>query len=100
MRPLMAKLKLRYRNEILQALQQAASPINLKVLMRALFPKEEIPKMERLIVKELRFLIKMKEVEKGQGSLYRIRPPKNSRARVRKEREHDFEERELRHADR
>ena len=96
----MAKLKLRYRNEILQALQNAGSPISLKVLLRNLFPKEEIPKMERIISNELRFLIKIKEVEKGQGSLYRIRPPKNSRARIRKEREHDFEERELRRADR
>ena len=96
----MAKLKLRYRNEIIQALSNAQGPISLKVLMRELFSKEEIPKMERIIVKELRFLIKMKEVEKGQGNLYRIRPPKNARARIRKEREHDFEERELRRADR
>jgi ribonuclease R len=96
----MSKLKLRYRNEIIQVLSKSQGPISLKVLMRELFPKEEIPKMERLIVKELRFLVKLKEVEKGSGNMYRLRPPKNSRARVRKEREHDFEERELRMADR
>ncbi|RZA05429.1 MAG: hypothetical protein EOP11_12840, partial [Proteobacteria bacterium] len=96
----MSKLKLRYRDEIIQALNKAQGPIALKVLMKELFPKEEIPKMERLIVKELRFLVKLKEIEKGSGNMYRLRPPKNSRIRVRKEREHDFEERELRMADR
>lgn len=90
----MSKLKLRYRDEILQALNKSQGPISLKVLMRALFPKEEIPRMERTIVKELRFLIKLKEVEKGQGNLYKIRPPKTNRARIKREREYDFEERE------
>lgn len=90
----MSKLKLRYRDQILQALHKSAGPITLKVLMRALFPKEEIPRMERTIVKELRFLIKLKDVEKGQGNLYRIRPPKTNKARLKREREHDFEEKE------
>lgn len=90
----MSKLKLRYREQILQALQKSQGPISLKVLMRTLFPKEEWAKMERVISKELRFLIKLKEVEKGQGNLYRIRPPKNTRAKLRREREHEFEERE------
>lgn len=93
--PAMAKLKLRYRDEILQVLQKSGSPITLRVLLRGLpFSKEEMPKMERVIEKELRFLIKMKEVEKGQGNLYRIRPPKTARAKIRKEREHEFDERE------
>ena len=83
----MSKLKLRYREQILQALHKSQGPISLKVLMRALFPKEEWAKMERVISKELRFLIKLKEVEKGQGNLYRIRPPKNTRAKLRRERE-------------
>lgn len=90
----MSKLKLRYRDQILQVLTKSPSPINLKTLMRALFSKEEIPRMERVIVKELRFLIKLKEVEKGQGNLYRIRPPKNTRVKLRREREHEYEERE------
>jgi ribonuclease R len=90
----MSKLKLRYRDQILQALHQSSGPIPLKALMKALFPKEDIPRMERTIVKELRFLIKLKDVEKGQGNLYRIRPPKTNKARLKREREHDFEEKE------
>ena len=96
----MAKLKLRFRNEIIQALTEAHGPISLKNLVRTLFPKEDVPKAERLIEKELRFLIKMKEVEKITGSLYRIRPPKNARIKIKKEREHDFEVRENRNANR
>ncbi len=92
----MSKLKLRYRDQILQALSQSQGPISLKALLRNLFPKDEIPRMERTIAKELRFLIKLKEVERGQGSLYRIRPPKTNRAKLKREREFDFEERENR----
>ncbi len=62
--------------------------------MRSLFPREEIPKMERVIAKELRYLIKLKDVEKGQGNLYRIRPPKTNRIKAKRDREHFFEKRE------
>lgn len=85
----MAKLKLRYREQILQALSQAKSPIPLRTILKAIFPKEELknPKFEHLISKELRYLIKMKEVEKGAGNLFRIRPPKSNRAKRERERE-------------
>jgi ribonuclease R len=94
----MAKQKLRYRNEIMDALIKANGPVSLKVILRSIFPKEDLrnPAIERNVAKELRFLIKIKEVEKGQGSLYRIRPPKSNRAKARREREHTLEEREER----
>jgi ribonuclease R len=94
--PAMSKLKLRYREQILQALSKSQGPISLRALMRLLFPKEEAARMEKTIVRELRFLIKMKEVEKGQSNLYRIRPPKTNRARLKRSKEHDFEEKESR----
>lgn len=96
----MSKLKLRYRDKILDVLQKSPSPISLRNLMRSLFPKEEIPKMERVISKELRYLIKLKDVEKGQGNLYRIRPPKTNRIKAKREREHFFERREDRRQNR
>ncbi len=77
----MAKLKLRYRNEILDTLAKANGPISLKIILRSLLTREESrnPGIERTVSSELRYLIKMKEVEKGQGSLYRLRPPKAGR---------------------
>lgn len=86
----MAKLKLRFRNEIMQALSQAQGPISLRALLRSVFPKEELrnPKIERAVNAELRYLIKMKEVERGSGGLYRLRPPKTNRAKLRREQEH------------
>lgn len=94
----MAKLKLRFRNEIIQALSQAQSPINLRGLMRAAFPPEESrnAKLERAVEKELRYLVKLKEIERGSGGLFRIRPPSNARARVKREREKPFEDKEQR----
>jgi ribonuclease R len=94
----MAKIKMRYRNEILEALAKAHGPISLKVLLRSILPREDSRNVsiERAVAKELRYLIKMKEVEKGQGSLYRIRPPKTARAKIRREHDHKFEEREQR----
>ncbi|MGE3261768.1 MAG: ribonuclease R [Bacteriovoracia bacterium] len=79
----MAKLKLRFRNEILQALSQAQGPITLRVLLRSIFSKEELsnPKIERAVDTELRYLVKIKEVERGSGGLFRIRPPKTNRAK-------------------
>jgi ribonuclease R len=90
----MSKLKLRYRDKIIETLQKSGSPISLRNLMKALFPREEIPKMERVIVKELRYLIKLREVEKGQGNLYRIRPPKTNKVKAKRDREQFFERRE------
>jgi ribonuclease R len=83
-------LKLRYRNEILEALAKAHGPISLKVILRSILSRDDQrnPGIERAVAKELRYLIKMKEVEKGQGSLYRIRPPKTARARIRREHDH------------
>jgi ribonuclease R len=94
----MAKIKLRYRNEILEALAKAHGPISLKVILRSIFPRDEARNAaaERAVAKELRFLIKVKEVEKGSGGLYRIRPAKNARAKVRREQDHKYEEREQR----
>lgn len=94
----MAKVKLRYRNEILDALAKAQGPTPLKNILRAILSKEEQrnPTYERVISKELRFLIKMKEVEKGSGSLYRIRPAKNSRVKMRREHDQPFEDRDQR----
>lgn len=94
----MSKLKLRYRDEILETLAKAHGPISLKIILRNILTKEEArnPAAERNVAKELRYLIKMKEVEKGQGSLYRLRPPKNARVRVRREREHPSEDRDFR----
>ena len=96
----MAKIKLRYRNEILEALAKASGPISLRVILRSIGSEDagRNPSFERSVAKELRFLIKLKEVEKGQGSLYRIRPPKTARAKIRRERDHKFEEKEQREA--
>ena len=79
----MAKLKLRYRNEILDVLAKNQGPVSLKVILRSILPREESrnPAIERNVAKELRYLIKIKEVEKGSGSLYRLRPAKNARVK-------------------
>ncbi|MGZ3731135.1 MAG: ribonuclease R [Bdellovibrionota bacterium] len=92
----MAKIKLRYRNEIMDALAKAHGPVSLKVILRSILTRNDPrnPGIERAVAKELRFLIKMKEVEKGAGSLYRIRPAKNARAKVRREHDQPFEDRD------
>jgi len=85
----MAKLKLRYGQEILDALAKAQGPISLRVLLRSILRRDDArnPGVERQVAKELRYLIKIKEVEKGQGNLYRLRPPKNARVKEKRERE-------------
>lgn len=94
----MAKLKIRYRNEILDALAKSQGPIALKVILRAILPREDLknPGAERNVANDLRALIKMKEVEKGSGGLYRLRPAKNARVKSRREQEQPFEDRESR----
>lgn len=90
----MAKSKLRYREPILKILQESPSPVSLKGMLRALFSKEEASKHERNLSKELRIMVKMREIERGQGDLFRIRPPKNSKIKIKQEKEHRFYERE------
>lgn len=99
----MAKLKFRYRNEILDVLAKNQGPVSLKVILRSILPKEDArnPTIERNVAKELRYLIKIKEVEKGSGSLYRLRPAKNAREKNRRQEGHQHgrgpvEDRELR----
>lgn len=96
----MAKLKFRYRNEILDVLAKNQGPVSLKVILRSILPKEDArnPTIERNVAKELRYLIKIKEVEKGSGSLYRLRPAKNARVKNRRDQDHGrpFEDREQR----
>jgi ribonuclease R len=77
----MAKIKVRYREPLLQMLT-SQGPSSLRTILRAMFSKEEAPRMERVIAKELRFLTKTREVERGPGNLYRIRPPRNSKQRA------------------
>jgi len=94
----MAKLKIRYRNEILDALAKSHGPISLKVILRAILPREDLrnPGVEKNVANDLRSLIKMKEVEKGSGGLYRLRPAKNARVKNRREQQTPFEDRESR----
>jgi len=94
----MAKLKIRYRNEILDALAKSQGPISLKIILRSILSKEDLrnPHAERNVANDLRALIKMKEVEKGSGGLYRLRPAKNARVKSRREQEQPFEDRESR----
>ena len=77
----MAKPKLRYREKILSVLQQAGAAVSLKNISRGVFSKEESKnqKLQRALSDELRYLIRLKEVEKGSGGLYRIRSAKSVR---------------------
>ncbi len=94
----MAKMKFRYRNEILDVLAKHQGPVSLKVILRSMLPREDSrnPSIERAVAAELRYLIKIKEVEKGSGSLYRLRPAKNARAKNRRQDQRPYEDREAR----
>ncbi len=74
----MAKSKFRFYQEIIHALKHAEGALSLKKLLAAILPKEEQKSahLQRVVERELRQLVKLREVEKVSGSLYRLRPPK------------------------
>lgn len=74
----MAKIKYRFRDEILGYLKTHTRPLPLHIMLRDLFSKDELRggKLEQVVNAELRHLVKDKLVDRLPGSLYRLRPPK------------------------
>ena len=73
------KIKYRFREPILQILEKAAEPLSLKNLAKALVGKHETDErhLHKLLDRELRHLVKEREIQRITGGLYRIRPPKH-----------------------
>ncbi|MCO5142740.1 MAG: ribonuclease R [Oligoflexia bacterium] len=73
----MAKIKLRFREEILSIIKGSNNPVSLKSIVKALArtrTDKTSANFEKIIANELRYLVRLKEIERGQGNLFRIRP--------------------------
>ncbi len=73
------KIKYRFREPILEILEKATEPLSLKSIAKTLTGKEGIDErhLHKLLDRELRHLVKEREVQRVSGGLFRIRPPKH-----------------------